>query len=116
MKTDSAYLHHILDAIEQIQKYTQGYFEESFLADDKTVDATLMQLEVIGEVSDRLSKEFKDAHPEIPFRFMADMRNVAVHDYFGVIRKTVWQTCQDDLPPLKQTIARILELENQKAA
>ncbi len=116
MKTNSAYLHHILDAIAQIQEYTHGYTQESFLGDDKTIDATLMQLEVIAECSNKLTKEFKDGHPEIPFRFIIDMRNVAVHDYFGVIRKTVWETCQDDLPPLKQTILIILEEENNKAA
>ncbi|MBI5138240.1 MAG: DUF86 domain-containing protein [Candidatus Vogelbacteria bacterium] len=109
MKTDTAYLRHILDAISQIDEYIKDFDREDFLADNKTIDATLMQLEIIGEASNKLSKEFKDKYPKIPFRNMADMRNVVVHDYFGVVRKTVWNTCKKNLPPLREQIKKSLD-------
>jgi len=112
MKTNIVYLYHILDSITKIESYIDGYTQDSFLNDDKTIDATLMQLEVIGEASNKLTKQFRDAHPEIPFRFMIDMRNVTVHDYFGIVRQTVWETCKQDLPPLKIQIQKALDKES----
>ena len=73
------------------------------------VDAVVKELEIIGEAANNLSPEFQQAHPEIPFRDIIDMRNFLIHEYFGINTKTVWDTCKNDLPPLKEIIADIIQ-------
>lgn len=101
---DSVYLRHVLEAIENIEEYLVGFDYELFLKDKKTVSATVRELEIIGEAANNLSDDFKKKHSEIPFREMSDMRNVLIHEYFGVNAKIVWDTCQLDLPKLKEII------------
>ncbi len=76
--------------------------------DEKTVDAVVYQFAIIGEAASNLSQEFRDAHPEIPWRDMTDMRNVLIHEYFGVNPETVWSTVNDDLPKLEAMLDEIL--------
>lgn len=105
---DIVYLRHILEAIESIEEYLKDFNYEVFIKDKKTIDATVRELEIIGEASNSLSHDFKEKHPEIPFREMSDMRNVLIHEYFGVNKKIVWDTCQIDLPKLKETIKALI--------
>ncbi len=113
MKSDRTYLQQQLDAIGKIEQYLGDAEYPTFERDEKTVDAVLKQLEVLGETANRLSDSFQQAHPEIPYRDMRDMRNVLIHGYLGVIRKTVWDTCKDDLPLLKETIQSIMRLSGE---
>ena len=106
---DIVYLRHVLEAIQTIEEYLDGFNYETFLKDKKTVDATVRELEIIGEASNNLSQKFKDSNPEIPFRDITDMRNVLIHEYFGVNTKIVWDTCQNDLPKLKEVIKATLQ-------
>ena len=108
MKDNLTYLKHILESIEKIENYIQGFNLDTFPSDSKTVDAVIRQLEIIGEAANNLSKDFQNNHPEIPCRNMIDMRNVVIHEYLGVNLKTVWTTCQTDLPPLREKISTIL--------
>ena len=101
---DSAYLQHILEAIKSIEDYLNGFDYETFVKDKKTIDAVVRELEIIGEAANDLSDDFKKKHSEIPFREMADMRNVLIHEYFGVNAKIVWDTCKIDLPKLKEIL------------
>ena len=109
MKNDFVYLQHILEAIEKIEDYVKEFSYESFLEDNKTVDAVVRELEIIGEASNNLSDGFKNNHPEIPFRDIIDMRNILAHEYFGVNKKIVWDTCQVDLKNLKKIIIEALQ-------
>ena len=93
-------LRDILDAIAAIQEYTAGMDFESFCRDRKTVDAVVRNFTVIGEAAVHIDLEEANAHPEIPWRVMRDMRNVVVHRYFGIDRRIVWDTLREDLPPL----------------
>ena len=104
MKDDKVYLHHILEAIESIEEYLNGFNYESFSKDKKTIDAVVRELQIIGEASGRLHAEFGGSHPDIPLRDIRDMRNVLTHEYFGVNAKIVWDTCKADLPKLKETL------------
>ena len=105
---DSAYLQHILEAIKSIEDYLNGFDYETFVKDKKTIDAVVRELEIIGEAANDLSDDFKKKHSEIPFREMADMRNVLIHEYFGVNAKIVWDTCKIDLPKLKEIIKSVI--------
>ena len=109
MKTDSAYLNHIMEAIQSINKYLKEYDYNAFDKDKKTIDAVVRELEIIGEAASNLSDEFRNKHLEFPFREMVDMRNILIHEYFGVNTKIVWDTCLYDLPSLKTIVGEILE-------
>ena len=71
-------------------------------------DAIIRQLEIIGEATKRLSKGLRSRHSEVPWRRMARLRDVLIHDYFGVDLAAVWEITQKDLPQLKGSIEKIL--------
>jgi uncharacterized protein with HEPN domain len=99
----------ILDAIRTVQSYTLGLEYESFVADRKTVDAVVRNLIVIGEAAVHVPDDVVMAHPEIPWKDMSDMRNFIVHEYFGISNKIIWDTVQNDLPPLIPLLKSLLE-------
>jgi uncharacterized protein with HEPN domain len=99
----------ILDAITKIHKYTVGMNAKSFMADDKTVDAVIANITIIGEAASRVPPEVIEASPEIPWTVMRGIRNVVVHEYFGLNAQILWDTVQNDLPPLVPYLKRLLE-------
>ena len=112
MKQDSVYLRHILDAIIKIESYI-SVGSEVFLSDSHWQDAVIRQLEIIGEANKRLSQEVRSRYPDIPWKRMAGLRDVLVHDYLGVDLDMVWQIAQTYLPKLKPEIEDIfLAAEN----
>ena len=108
MKEDEVYLKHMLEAIEGIEGYIGGCSYESFLKDKKTVDAVVRELEIVGEASNKLSDKFVKNNLVIPLRDIVDMRNVLIHEYFGINTKIVWNTCKIDLPSLKKDLKKLL--------
>jgi len=103
------YLHDILSACESVGTFTAGMDFEAFRKDDKTASAVIRKFEVIGEATKQLPDEFRQAHPEIPWKEMAGMRDRLIHFYFGVDHRLVWQTVTDRLPRLSRQIRHILE-------
>jgi len=109
MKDDKVYLSHILDAIEKIETYLTGQTYESFATNNMIIDAVVRELEIIGEATNHLSDLLRESHPEIPWRDAIDMRNILIHEYFGVRTHLVWDTCKEDLPELKKLIDDLLD-------
>lgn len=107
MKRDYAYLHHILDAISKIEGYCK-VGKATFLATNHWQDATIRQLEIIGEATKRLSLDIRNTYPNIPWRRIAGLRDVLIHEYMGVDIKAVWEITQKNLPLLKSTIIEII--------
>lgn len=107
MKNDRTYLTHIQDAIESIEEYLQGVGYNDFVSNKMMVDAVIRELEIIVEASNNLSDSFRDRHSDMFWRRMKDMRNFLIHEYFGVNKKVLWDTCKEDLPKLKSFIANI---------
>ena len=98
------YLRHILEAINNIVDYTAGLELAGFMADRKTQDAVVRNLEVIGEACNNVTKnhpDFAAQHATVPWGFAYEMRNALAHGYFNVDLAIVWQTIQSDLPALK---------------
>jgi uncharacterized protein with HEPN domain len=106
LKSDSAYLEHILDRANKIILFIEGMSEVQFLKDEKTQSAVIRELEVIGEASKRISEDFKNSNSTIPWKLMSGMRDVLIHDYEGVDAIIIWDTIQNDIPKL------ILNLKN----
>lgn len=108
MRGDQVYLRHILDAIEKIESYI-SVGRDIFLSTSHWQDAVIRQLEVIGEATKRLTRNLRSQHPEVPWRRIAGLRDVLIHDYMGVDLVAVWEITQGELPALKKHIQVILE-------
>jgi len=82
--------------------------QEEFLEDTRTQDAVVRNIEVIGEAVKRLSKDLRQAYPDIPWRTMAGMRDKVIHHYFGVNYDVVWKVATEDIPGLLPRLKEIL--------
>lgn len=103
---------HIRDALDRVIEYSQPG-EVVFFTDVKTQDAILRRLEIVGEAVKRMSPTFREAHPHVPWRRIAGLRDVVVHHYDRVDLHAVWLLVEQDVPTLRENIARILaELES----
>lgn len=110
----SDFLHDMLDAADKAKRIAQGVDLHTFLDDEEKGLAATRALEIIGEAARRLPKSLRDRHPEVPWADIIAMRNKVVHEYFGVDLEVVWRTVQDDLPALREAVARIVaELERR---
>lgn len=85
------YIADIAAAIDEVNEFTLGMSFETFSNDKKTVNAVIRSLEVVVEASKHIPIDFRDEHPEIPWKQMAGMRDVLIHDYMGVDLMTVWK-------------------------
>ncbi len=108
-KNPAIFLRHIVESIETIESYAAGKTFETFLDALKDQDAVMRRIEIIGEATRNLPDGFKVEHPEIPWKKIAGMRNMLIHEYFIVDLKAVWDTVHDDLPLLKRQIRKLLE-------
>jgi uncharacterized protein with HEPN domain len=114
MKSDHVYLKHILDAIEKINSYV-SVGHDAFMSTSHWQDAVIRQLEIIGEATKRLSVGLRSRYDEVPWRRIAGLRDVLIHDYMGVDLAAVWEITQRDLPVLKKHVEVILsESENRQ--
>lgn len=103
MKRDRLYLQHILDAIKKVEEYT-SVGHQTFMTSSHWQDAVIRQLEIIGEATKRLSMQLCSQHADIPWRRIAGLRDVLIHDYMGVDIKAVWEITQQNLPVLKNRV------------
>lgn len=106
-------LRHIVEAVEKIQRYVDGMSLEEFLVDTKTADAVLRNLEVIGEAARLVPEEITARYHQVPWADMRAMRNVVAHEYDRVNLPTIWDTVQQDLPPVVPLLRQVLEQEKQ---
>ncbi len=97
----------ILDAIGRIERYTAGMTFETFVADDKTVDAVARNFAIIGEAVRYIPATVQRRYPRIPWAKMRAMRKVVIHQYPEVDLAVVWDTTQDDLRPLVPMLQEI---------
>jgi len=110
MKKDvKIFLNHILESIDKIEKFVKGVSKNEFMESVKTQDAVIRRLEIIGEAVKHIPKEFKVKYRKIPWRKIAGLRDVLIHEYFGVDLKLTLKIVKKDLPELKEKILKILE-------
>lgn len=105
----SDYLHDIQDAAEKAQRFVEGIDFEEFAKDEKTVFAVVRALEIIGEAAKHIPGEVRREYPDIPWRDMAGMRDKVIHEYFGVNLRRVFDTVLQELPKVREVVARMLK-------
>lgn len=98
----------ILAGIRKIVDYVGDQSFDEFREDRKTVDAVIRNLEVIGEAAGHIPSPFADRYPDVPWADMRDMRNLLIHEYFGVDVPILWKTIREDLPRLIDPLQEIL--------
>ena len=111
----SDYLNDILEAIDDIQSFTKDMSFKDLESDKKTLYAVIRCLEILGEAVKKIPKNVKERYPNIPWRDMAGMRDILIHDYFGVDVETVWLTVNEKTPQIKPIVEKMLkELNDEK--
>ena len=114
-RSDDDFLADILEAVRRIGIYTDGMRYERFLEDEKTQDAVIRNLEIVGEATKGISSQLRQENPGVPWKGMSEVRDRLIHGYFGVNLDIVWSIIRDELPTLETQIAGILNtFENEK--
>jgi uncharacterized protein with HEPN domain len=113
MRTEKLYLTDIVEAADAIARFLRDIEMEDFLNDELRQSAVLQKLMVIGEASSHLSEELRSRHAQVKWRSAIGLRNLAIHEYFGVTWETVWITATQDVPLFRQQVADILAAEEK---
>ncbi len=104
MSRDPEYLTDIVSSARLILTYVEGVRREQFIRDTRLQDSVIRRIEIIGEAVRRLSSEFREQHPNVPWRAMMGMRNRMIHGYDDIDMDVVWDTAQDSIPRLLSMI------------
>jgi uncharacterized protein with HEPN domain len=107
VKNDGPYLHHVLDALAQLETYAREG-RARFLADRMLQEAVIRNFEVLGEAVKNLSAQTKASHPEVPWKSVAGLRDKLIHEYFGVNKALLWDVLDSEVPALRKSIAAII--------
>ena len=102
-------LRHINECIGHVMDFLQGKTFEDMKEDVMCYHAVVYNIMIIGEATNLLTKEFRNEHPEVPWREIVDMRNVLVHGYFTTSALFIWETYIKDLSPLREQVLRYIE-------
>ena len=102
------YVRDMITFCEKVRAYTTDLDRRAFVDDERTYDATLRNLELIGEAATHVPDRVRDAHPEIPWRTIIGARNRLIHGYAGIDNDLVWSIIQDDVPVLLPALRHLL--------
>ena len=103
------YINDILEAMLKSQEFIREMNIEQFRNDDKSIFAVIRALEIIGEATKHIPDNIRKQNNEIPWKDMAGMRDVLIHDYFGVDVETVWLTVTEKIPEIQDLITKIFK-------
>ncbi len=104
----------MLQSALKIKRYTNDLNYNSFIADDKTIDAVVRNFEIIGEAANRIDPDFRDKNPEIEWKRIRGFRNRIVHDYFGIDNEIVWSIIESYLDEMIEKLNTIIDYNKAK--
>lgn len=111
-KTDRVYCAQILDAIEKIHRFVEGFDKNHFLEDQKTQSAVIMQFALIGELAKKISEDAK-LEIRVPWKEISGFRDRAIHDYYRIDLNVAWDTIALDLKPLEDALREYVRRGNE---
>ena len=103
------FINHVLESIAIVEKHLKGVTKKEFLKNIEKQDAVIRRIGIIGEAVKNLPVAFKEKHPEVEWKKLAGMRNILVHEYFGVDLKLAYRIIKKNIPELKVAISEILK-------
>jgi len=110
MKKDiTIFLKHILESIDLIEEYIKDKKKTEFLKLKQLQDSVIRRIEIIGEAVKNIPDDFKETYPKIPWKQIVGMRDILIHQYFGIDLNLTWEVVEKDLPELKKHIINIKE-------
>ena len=101
------FLHDINTCIERISIYVAGLDRKNFFNDQKTMDAVMRNLEVIGEAAKKLPENIKEKYPNVEWRKLAGLRDILIHHYFGIDEDIIWDVLVNKIPEVKIELGKI---------
>lgn len=103
------YFEDIVTSCKKIMRFTEGMNLTQFVHDERTYDAVIRNLEIIGEAGRNIPDDIKQSNPEVEWRAMIALRNIVAHEYFGVLDEIIWDIVQNEIPRLDRNVIRIIE-------
>jgi len=107
------YVQDMIGFCEKVRDYTGELDREGFVADGMVYDATLRNLELIGEAATHVPDAVREAHPEVPWRTVIGVRNRLAHGYLGINDDIVWSIVRDDIPALLPALRSLLAVTDE---
>ena len=106
------YLSDIINSIDKIQDYTANLTYDRLGKDNKTLDAVVHNLLIIGEATKQIPSSLRRKYPQIEWKEIAGLRDIIAHNYFSLNSKIIWDIVQTELHPLKDCVENILQNED----
>jgi uncharacterized protein with HEPN domain/predicted nucleotidyltransferase len=110
-RDERLYLDDMVECCRKVLRYTKGMAKSELVADEKTFDAVMRNLEITGEAARQVSKDIRDGHPEVAWRSISGFRDIAIHAYPTIDEDVVWDIVENKVPELLDQITAILAVE-----
>lgn len=105
------FLNDIKESMNRINNYTEGVDYDSFSNNQMLIDAVIRNLEIIGEASRNIPEDLRNKYPEVPWKKMIGLRNILIHEYFGVDESIIWEIIKKDFAETKPLILKVIQEE-----
>ncbi|MCK4311907.1 MAG: DUF86 domain-containing protein [Candidatus Cloacimonetes bacterium] len=109
MKKDKKiFIEDIISSMNKIEEYIEGISYQDFVKSDIVIDAVVRNLEIIGEAAKNIPESFRNEKNDIPWKNMIGLRNIVIHEYFGVDLSIIWKIITVNIPKTKKDILKLI--------